>query len=77
MAAEKYLFDDLDIELIGYIREEVQKSLGSKASEAITISGLYTLLQEDPIYVHHFDEKYWADFVIKNYSKKNSSELNN
>ena len=73
MAAEKYSLDDLDIELIGYIREEVQKSIGSKASEAITISGLYKLLQEDPIYVHHFDEKYWASFVLKNYSKKNSS----
>lgn len=70
MATEKYLFDELDLELIGYIRDEVQKLIGSKASEAITSSGLYTLLQEDPIYVHHFDEKYWANFVLTNYEKK-------
>lgn len=70
MNFEKFSFDELDIELVFYVRDELQKTIGHKATEAISVSGFLNRLHEDPIYVHHFDEKYWADYVLKHYEKK-------
>lgn len=70
MNFEKYKFDELDIELIFYIRDELNKRIGNQATEAIMSSGFLNRLQDDPLYVHHFDENYWADYILSRYEKK-------
>ncbi|SOB90448.1 hypothetical protein SAMN05880501_101162 [Ureibacillus xyleni] len=70
MNFDKYSFDELDIELIFYIRDELEKRIGSQSIEAIIVSGFLNRLQDDPVYVHHYDEKYWADYILSRYQKK-------
>ena len=70
MNFEKYSFDQLDIEFLMYVQNELSKKLGTKAVEAISTSGLLERLQENPMYVHHFDEQYWAEYVLRRYQKK-------
>jgi hypothetical protein len=67
---DKYSFDELDIELIFYIHDELKKRIGDQATEAIIVSGFLNRLQEDPVYVHHYDEEYWADYILSRYEKK-------
>ncbi|MEK4949273.1 hypothetical protein NST12_02665 [Bacillus sp. FSL W8-1127] len=70
MHFDKYSFDELDIELIFYIHEELKKRIGDQATEAIIVSGFLNRLQKDPVYVHHYDEEYWADYILSRYEKK-------
>lgn len=70
MNFKKYEFDELDLELIFCIHEELKKRNENQATEAIMDSGFLKRLQEDPIYVHHYDEGYWADYILSRYEKK-------
>lgn len=70
MILDKYSFDELDIEFIFYVRDELEKRIGNQATEAIIISGFLNRLQEDPVYVHHYDENYWADYILARYQSK-------
>ncbi|MCR2823787.1 hypothetical protein [Lederbergia panacisoli] len=72
MKFEKYSFDELDIEFLSYVLDELEKRIGDKAQahEVISCSGFLKQLQEDPMYVHHFDEKYWADYILSQHQKK-------
>lgn len=69
MNFEQYKFDELDLELIFYVRDELMKRLGNQAkvNEALRTSGFLKLLVEEPIYVHHFDERYWADHILNEF----------
>jgi len=65
----EYTFNELDLELVFLIRDELKKVLGEKADEALMTSGFLHRLQENPIYVHHFDEDYWVSHIIKRFHK--------
>lgn len=71
MSFKKFSLDELDIEFVFCVRDELQKTIGGKAAEAISVSGFLNRLHENSTYVHHFDEKYWADYVLKHYEKRN------
>ncbi|OZI13469.1 hypothetical protein CEW92_01145 [Bacillaceae bacterium SAS-127] len=64
-----YTFNELDLELVFLIRDELKKSLGDQADEALMTSGFLDRLQEDPIYVHHFDEDYWVSHIVKRFQQ--------
>ncbi|MFJ7663261.1 hypothetical protein ACIQXW_12715 [Lysinibacillus sp. NPDC097162] len=64
-----YTFNELDLELVFLIRDELKIVLGEQADEALTTSGFLHRLQEDPIYVHHFDEDYWVSHIIKRFQQ--------
>lgn len=70
MNFEKYSLDELDLEFLMYVQAELFKSIGSDAVNAIISSGLLERLQQDPIYVHHFDEQYWAEYVLRHFRKR-------
>lgn len=36
-------------------------------------SGFLELLQEDPIYVHHYDEDYWVERIVKGFQSSSAS----
>lgn len=58
-------WDELDIEFIHDVTNEVRERVGDRAELAMNTSDFYNRLQEDPVYVYHFDEKYWAEYVVK------------
>ncbi|MEK4023651.1 hypothetical protein [Sporosarcina sp. FSL W7-1283] len=70
MVLDSFEFDELDLELVFYIRDELEKLLGNKATEVLMKSTLLPLLQSDPLYVHHYDEKYWAEQIYLNYHRE-------
>ena len=61
---EMYQWDELDLEFIHDVKHQVQEKVGREAERAMNASDFYNRLQEDPVYVYHFDEKYWADYVV-------------
>lgn len=67
LVAETYTFDVLDLEMIGYVHDEVQKQLGSKTTEAMSSSNFYELLQEQAVATQHREPSYWADLIIAHY----------
>lgn len=64
-----YTLNELDIELVFLIRDELKVKLGEDADEALMTSGFLKRLQEDPIYVHHFDEDYWVSHIIRRFQQ--------
>lgn len=62
-----YTLNELDLELVFLIRDELKKVLGDQADDALMTSGFLDRLQEDPIYVHHFDEDYWVNHIVKRF----------
>lgn len=46
------------------------------AIEMLSASSLIDRLKEDPEYVHHFDETYWADFVRNEAKMKQETQRN-
>lgn len=71
MNFEQYKFDELDLELIFYVRDELMRKLENQAkvNEALRTSGFLNLLEEEPIYVHHFDVRYWADHILSGFQQ--------
>lgn len=71
MNLKHYQFDELDLELIFYVRDELIRKLEdqAKVNEALLKSGFLDLLVEEPIYVHHFDERYWANHILSGFQQ--------
>lgn len=66
-----YMFNelDLDLELVFLIRDELKLKLGDDADDALMTSSFLNRLQEDPIYVHHFDEDYWVKHIVRRFQQ--------
>ena len=69
MKWNEYKLHELDLKLVFLIRDELKSILGRQADEALMKSGFLELLQEDPIYVHHFDEDYWVERIVKGFQR--------
>lgn len=69
MKWNEYTFNELDLELLFLMRDELKVILGDDADDALKKSGFLDLLQKDPIYVHHFDEDYWVDLIVKRFQQ--------
>lgn len=67
MKWNEYTLHELDLKLVFLIRDELKKILDTQADEAIIKSGFLNRLQEDPTYVHHFDEEYWVAYIVDRY----------
>ncbi|KAB8138020.1 hypothetical protein F9U64_06745 [Gracilibacillus oryzae] len=74
MRKSNYNLDELDLDLILEITEELKRYFGNEARYILLESSFIRRLEENPEYVHHFDEKYWAT-VIKNELKHKYSIL--
>lgn len=68
MTWNEYTLHELDLKFVFLIRDELKKILGNQADEAIMKSGFLKRLQEDPVYVHHFDEEYWVGYIVDRYN---------
>lgn len=73
MRWNEYKLHELDLKLVFLIRDKLKNILGKQADEALMKSGFLDLLQEDPIYVHHFDEDYWVEQIIEGFQKSSAS----
>lgn len=62
------LFDKLDLEFILGVQDCLEQYFNDQATEILLNSTFLTRLTEDPGYVYHYDEQYWAD-VIKRQHK--------
>lgn len=58
-----YMFN----ELVFLIRDELK--LGGDADDALMTSSFLNRLQDDPIYVHHFDEDYWVKHIVRRFQQ--------
>lgn len=67
MKWNEYTLHELDLKLVFLIRDELKLVLGKQADEALIKSGFLKRLQEDPVYVHHFDEEYWVEYIVDRY----------
>lgn len=67
MKWNEYTLHELDLKLVFLIRDELKEVLGNQADNAILKSGFLNRLQDDPVYVHHFDEEYWANYIVERY----------
>ena len=73
MRWNEYKLHELDLKLVFLIRDKLKNILGKQADEALMKSGFLDLLQEDPIYVHHFDEDYWVERIVEGFQKSSAS----
>ena len=64
MNLDKYTFDELDLEFILYVKDELEKRIGNEAIPVLLGSDFFDRLKQAPLYVHHYDEMYWADYVL-------------
>lgn len=64
-----YKLNELDLQLLFLIRDELKVVLGSDADKAIKASEFLNHLQEDPIFVHHFDVAYWVDYIVERFQQ--------
>lgn len=56
--------DELDLEFLQGVQRELEHHYDEMtAMEMLSASSLIDRLKEDPEYVHHYDEAYWAQFV--------------
>lgn len=69
MKWDDYTLNELDLELVFLIRDELKVKLGDDADQALMTSGFLKRLQEDPIYVHHFDEDYWVERIVRRFQQ--------
>ncbi|WP_407272721.1 hypothetical protein [Radiobacillus sp. PE A8.2] len=76
MTLNKYNFDDMDMEFILDVQFELEKHFGKYASTILVQSDFLKRLAEDPMYVHHYDEAYWANRIRALHEKKSSSSIN-
>ncbi|WP_243292350.1 hypothetical protein [Bacillus sp. FJAT-47783] len=68
----KYKFDELDLEFLMDIQRVLERYYKEEASSILSQSSLLKRLSDDPIYVHHYDEEYWARYVYHEYERKKS-----
>lgn len=64
-----YKLNELDLQLLFLIRDELKVVLGSDADKAIKASEFLKHLQENPIFVHHFDVAYWVDYIVERFQQ--------
>ncbi|OIJ14086.1 hypothetical protein BKP35_07750 [Anaerobacillus arseniciselenatis] len=76
MTLNKYNFDEMDMEFILDVQFELEKHFGKDASTILVQSDFLKRLADDPMYVHHYDETYWADRIRALHEKKSSSTVN-
>ena len=56
--------DELDLDFLQGVQRELEHHFDEMtALEILSASSLIDRLKEDPEYVHHYDEAYWANFV--------------
>ncbi|WP_342528205.1 hypothetical protein MKY84_05020 [Chryseomicrobium sp. FSL W7-1435] len=67
MKWNEYTFNELDLELVFLIRDKLKERLGEDADKALKTSGFLDRLQEDPNYVHHFEENYWVNQIVNRF----------
>lgn len=77
MNKSKYKFDELDIQFLGYVQIILGSYYKDEAPSVLAKSSLLKRLSEDPNYVHHYDEEYWADYVYREYEQKKANKRNN
>lgn len=75
MSINKYNFDEMDMEFILDVQFELEKHFKKNASTILVQSDFLKRLAEDPMYVHHYDELYWAERIRAQYEKKSSNAI--
>ncbi|WP_068674725.1 hypothetical protein [Oceanobacillus sp. Castelsardo] len=76
MNYSKFQFDELDIQFLGYVQIVLERYYKDEAPSVLAKSSLLKRLSEDPIYVHHYDEEYWAEYVYREYEQKKANNIN-
>jgi hypothetical protein len=59
--------DKLDLEFIMGVQDHLERSFNKKATEILLNSSFLDRLKEDPVYVYHYDEHYWAQVIKQEY----------
>ncbi|MCM3454596.1 hypothetical protein M3685_11650 [Heyndrickxia oleronia] len=77
MNKSKYQFDELDIQFLEYVQIILERYYKDEAPSVLAKSSLLKRLSEDPNYVHHYDEEYWAKYVYREYEQKKTNKRNN
>jgi hypothetical protein len=60
-------YDDLDIEFIMGVFNHLECYFQGNAKEVLLASSFLNRLKENPDYVYHYDEHYWANFIRNEY----------
>lgn len=67
-----HMLDDLDLEFIMEVQDELELVYGKRASEVLLESSFLDRIKEDPEYVYHHDEHYWAGVIQSEFNSKQS-----
>lgn len=65
-----FRLDELDLQLLFNVHQKLIQYYKDNTSHVLAKSSLLKRLEADPIYVHYYDEEYWAKYVRREYEQK-------
>ena len=69
-----YQLDELDLQLLFMVHQQLFQYYKDEASYVLATSSLPQRLQDDPYYIHHYDEQYWCKYVYRKHEQRKSEE---
>lgn len=60
----------MDIQFIGYVLQILEQYYKEDAPSVLSKSRFLQILSDDPLYVHHYDEQYWAEHIYREHEER-------